>query len=192
MAHYLAPAHLSGADDPALGLVDTESATALRIVLAGWLDEVVATPDGASGDPHDPRVSVPDLVEEVRQRHGLGPLAAAYYLQVLALPDPGDKNVREWLDLDLPGLRAAQRTLTGAGLVVSAKRERAGRAVFLPGGWRAARAPHLPVETWKLPMYAEAGKTLLVPLPVPGLFRAAWARAEAGDRPRYLDAEGPR
>ncbi len=187
--HHLAPARLSGIDDPALGFADEATAVALRTVLSGWIDEVVATPAGAAGDPHDPRVSVPDLVGEVRERHGLDSEAAVYYLQLLALPAPVDKSVQKWNGWPARTLRAARQALIDAGLVVSAKRARAGRTVFLPGGWQAARAPRLPVETWKISMYGDLG---IPPMTLPRLFRTAWGRVTDGDVPRYHDLEETR
>ncbi|GIE85324.1 hypothetical protein [Actinoplanes regularis] len=182
---HVTPARLSGPDDPALGFIDEHTAGGLRTLLSGWLDDVVSTPEGVPGDPHDPRVSVPGLVGEVRERFGVDGDAAAYYLQVLSLPDPTDKAVQRWNGWKPAALRTAQAALTGAGLVVAAKRERAARPVFLPGGWQAAKSPRLPVETWKLPLYVDNGGLLFVPHTLPGLFAAAWARIVAGDLPRY-------
>ncbi|BCY07150.1 hypothetical protein [Actinoplanes sp. L3-i22] len=186
-AHHLVPAHLTGADDPALGFVDQGTAAALRVVLSGWIDEALAAPAGVTGDPHDPRVSVPELVAEVRERHGLTDDAAAYYLQLLALPDPGDRAVQGWNGWKPAALRTAQQALTGAGLVVAAKRERAGRPVFLPGGWQANKPPRPPMETWKESLYLDNGHLPVVTRSVPRLFAAAWDRITAGDVPRYLD-----
>ncbi|GLW27514.1 hypothetical protein [Actinoplanes regularis] len=185
----LVPAELSGLDDPAIGLVDDETAVALRILLSTSIEEAVATPEGASGDPRDPRICLPTLVDEVRERYRLDGDAAAYYLQLLALPDPADKAVRAWNGWTSTELRRAQQALIDAGLVVTAKRERAGRPVFLPGGWQAARAPHLPVETWKLAMYQELDRVRLVVSSLPLLFRTAWGRITDGDVPRYHDLE---
>ncbi|BCY07147.1 hypothetical protein [Actinoplanes sp. L3-i22] len=187
--HHVAPSRLSGIDDPAIGFVDEGTATALRTVLSEWIDAVVAVPGGVRGYLHDPRISVPDLVGAVRERHRLGADAAAYYLQLLALPDPGDRSVQKWTGWSVKALREAQRALTEAGLVVAAKRARAGRPVFLPGGWQAARAPRLPVETWKISMY---GGLPVPPTPVPRLFRTAWARVTDGDVPRFHDLEETR
>ncbi|GAA4601007.1 hypothetical protein BJY16_003728 [Actinoplanes octamycinicus] len=189
VAHHLVPAWLSGADDPALEHIGVLNAVALRIVLSDWIDRAVSTPDGVVGDPHDPRVSAPDLVAEVAERHRLAADAAAYYLQLLALPDPADRAVLAWNGWKTAALRAAQRALTEAGLVVAAKRARAGRPVFLPGGWQEARAPRLPVESWKQAMYAEAGRVRIVPMPLPELFRTAWGRVLAGDPPRYHELQ---
>ncbi|WP_328476294.1 hypothetical protein OHA21_21525 [Actinoplanes sp. NBC_00393] len=189
LVFHIAPAKLSGTDDPALGYIDDDTRTALRTLLSDWIDEVVATPAGATGEPRDPRVSAPHLVGEVRERFGLDTDAAAYYLQLLALPDPTDKAVQTWNGWKPPQLRRAREALVAAELVVTAKRERAGRPVFLPGGWLPARAPVLPVEAWKQELYRHTGKQRVVTRSLPQLFAAAWARVTAGDLPRYRDLE---
>ncbi|KUL27843.1 hypothetical protein [Actinoplanes awajinensis] len=189
---HLVPAHLTGPDDPAIGFVDDATATALRILLSPEIDEALSTPDGATGDPHDPRVSVPGLVAQVQARHGLDADAATYYLQLLALPDPADKAVQKWNGWKPAALRTVQAALIDSGLVVTAKRERAGRPVFLPGGWHPDTSPRLPVETWKLPMYTQMWQARLVIRSLPGLFGTAWARVTDGDLPRYHDLEETR
>lgn len=187
--HHLVPARLAGPDDPVLGFVDEATADALRLVLSPRLDTAVATPDGATGEHRDPRVAVPDLVDAVAGQTGLSRDHAAYYLQLLALPDPTDGNVRSWNGWRPAALKQAQTALVDAGLVVAAKRERAGRGVFLPGGWHPARHPDLPVETWKRPLYPSGTGRPVVDRPLPELFRHAWQRVTAGDPPRYLDLQ---
>ncbi|MEU4693577.1 hypothetical protein [Actinoplanes sp. NPDC023714] len=186
---HLAPAKLTGLDDPAILYTDDATRTALRILLSDWIDAAVATPPDASGDPHDPRVAVPELVGEVAGQLGLDTDAAAYYLQLLALPDPTDANVQAWNGWKAAGLRNAREALLAAGLVVAAKRERAGRPVFLPGGWLAARTPMLPVETWKAEMYEHAVQQRLVTRSLPDQFAMAWSRVTGGDVPRYSTLE---
>jgi hypothetical protein len=79
--------------------------------------------------------------------------------------------------------------------VIEAKRARAGRGVFLPGGWMEAKSPNLPVESWKTGLYGlavpDGGRHLTGPLakflplrPLPELFAAAWQRVQDGDVPR--------
>ena len=79
------------------------------------------------------------------------------------------------------------------GLVLEAKRSRAGRTLFLPGGWQEASSPHLPMEVWKAPLYdlldtlkVEPRQSVVVPLvPYHQLFTEAWHRYREGDVPGY-------
>jgi hypothetical protein len=152
----------------------------------------------ATGYPHDPRASVPDLVDEVAGRYGVGTDAAAYYLQLLALPDPTDRNVERWAGWAGAARRKLRAELTGAGLVVEAKRERAGRTAFLPGGWLSLKSPNLPLEQWKTSLYglADDGSStrsvVVATRPVAELFRAAWQRVVDGDAPRFRSLQESR
>ncbi|UQW99721.1 DNA-binding protein [Streptomyces sp. RerS4] len=141
--------------------------------------------------PQDPSRSVPELVAEVSAAYGLGADAAALYLALLAMPDPTDRNTARWTGWKPARLKAARAELAASDLVVEATRPRAGRSLFLPGAWAEPQAPALPVETWKLPMYAMApgGAPVLgalVPtLPAADLYRRAWERVREGDAPRF-------
>ncbi|MGW7125677.1 DNA-binding protein, partial [Streptomyces sp. NPDC054901] len=141
--------------------------------------------------PQDPSRSVPELVAEVAETYGLGADAAALYLALLAMPDPTDRNTARWTGWKPARLKAARAELAAGDLVVTAGRSRAGRTLFLPGGWSDLDSPVLPVETWKLPMYAAApsGRPtlgLLAPTePAADLYRRAWARIREGDVPRF-------
>ncbi|MEV4412903.1 hypothetical protein [Catellatospora sp. NPDC049609] len=197
--YHLLPREISTPDDPALVLGPPELSAALRLLrgtaLDAAIDEGGTLPAGAY--PHDPRHSVPELVAAVAAAHALSPEAAAYYLQLLALPDPTDANAARWLGLTAAGLKPLRAALMAAGLVVEARRARAGRTVFLPGGWRELRAPALPLESWKAeslglgPESAPLG-TVLAGRPVADLFRAVWTRVSTGDGPRYQDLPAPR
>jgi len=194
VACQVRPARLSGPDDPALAFIDSGTRICLRLLLSDYFANTMAAlttdPTPAGRYPHDPSLSEPGIVEAVMAAHGLPAEAAAYYLQLLALPDPTDKHVLEWNAWRAPTLRAAREALLGTDLVVEAKRERAGRTLFLPGGWLALKAPNLPVEAWKdgFRYGVRGGRPsgrVLVLTPVDNLFRVAWARVTAGDRPRY-------
>ncbi|WBB52455.1 hypothetical protein [Verrucosispora sp. WMMD573] len=189
VVHHLAPALISGPQDPAIGFIPGPIADTLRLVLSPDLIAVLSTPDGASGEHRDPRVSAPDLVDAVAAHTGLDRDQAGYYLQLLALPHPTDVNVRTWNAWKPATLKQAQTALLDSGLVVAGKRERAGRGVFLPGGWLAAKTPNPPMEVWKQPLYLSLNGLTLVTRPTPELFRAAWDRVTAGDNPRYLDLQ---
>ncbi|MER7004188.1 hypothetical protein ABT297_14260 [Dactylosporangium sp. NPDC000555] len=192
---HLRPARLDGPDDPrvdalvaGLGSRDLP-VVALRTVLGDRLDVWLDTPFGDA--PHDPSRSAPELVARVAERHGLGADAATLYLQLLALPDPTDRNVAAWTGWKPARLKAARAELLATDLVAEAKRPRAGRSLFLPGGWLAWKAPLPPVERWKLPLLIGAdddGAKLgaVIPVaPAPRLFELAWDRVVAGDHPRF-------
>jgi hypothetical protein len=155
-------------------------------------------PDG-TWSPQDPARSVPELVAEAAKEHGLGEDAAAVYLMLLALPDPTDRNAARWTGWKPARLKAAQAELADTALVVDAVRARAGRTLFLPGGWAEPRSPELPLEQWKLPLYdgliTATGSALgaAVPAePVAALYRRAWARVREGDGPRFEQLQAAR
>ncbi|MFJ3514378.1 DNA-binding protein [Streptomyces sp. NPDC090131] len=141
--------------------------------------------------PQDPGRSVPELVEEVSAAHGLGADAAALYLALLAMPDPTDRNTARWTGWKPARAKAARAELAATELVVTAGRSRAGRSLFLPGGWAEMASPVLPVEQWKLPMYGlSVGEAplrgVLAPTePAAELYRRAWQRVREGDVPRF-------
>lgn len=129
---------------------------------------------------------MPELVAEVAARHGLGEDAAALYLQLLALPDPTDRNCARWTGWKPARTKKARAELAATGLVVEAKRPRAGRTFFLPCGWLDLKSPALPVEIWKEGLYPVRAYGRTVPVvPVPELFTRAWDRVRAGDAPAY-------
>ncbi|GAA2895683.1 DNA-binding protein [Streptosporangium fragile] len=141
--------------------------------------------------PHDPNRSAPALVSQAAQEYGLGPDAAALYLMLLAMPDPADKNVARWTGWKPARFKAARAELAATELVVEATRARAGRSLFLPGGWLDLRAPHLPLEQWKIPLFdlldGEAAPLgVIVPVePAADLYARAWQRVRDGDVPRF-------
>ncbi|MFK0104347.1 hypothetical protein [Streptomyces sp. NPDC091217] len=186
------PAALGGPDDPVLGLLEglvgagsRSGPRTLRTILGDDLARALAA-EGPAGYAQDPSVCVPGLVAEVAAAHGLGEDAAALYLQLLALPDPTDRNCARWTGWKPARMKRARAELAAADLVVEAKRPRAGRTLFLPCGWRDLKAPALPVETWKEALYPVSDGDRTLPLvPVPELFARAWERVRAGDAPSY-------
>jgi hypothetical protein len=184
---------LAGSDDgdhPALRLLaslarPSEELAALR-ALAGEELTRLLTAHGPAGAPQDPTRTAPGPVTEAAARYGISEDAAAVYLMLLALPDPTDRNQAAWTGWRPARLKKARAELAAAGLVVEAKRARAGRGQFLPGGWEERRAPHLPVESWKEPLLPEPASGAVVPwCPVPELFARAWRRVVEGDAPGF-------
>ncbi|MFF0296113.1 hypothetical protein ACFYST_20235 [Kitasatospora sp. NPDC004614] len=194
---HLRPAALTGPDDPLLGLLadllgtqrHQDGLAALRALLGDDLARLTAhgsAADEPAGYPQDPQRSVPALVAEVSEEFGLGEDAAALYLQLLALPDPTDRNTARWTGWKPARLKRARAELAATDLVLEAKRSRAGRGLFLPGGWQEAKSPALPVEVWKAGLYAIPSDRAILPhLPAPELFARAWQRIADGDRPGY-------
>lgn len=209
---YLRTAGLTGPEDPLLDLLAGLTSgyafghelPGLRAVLGEELGRLVAE-GSAAGEPagwaQDPRRSAPAVVAEVTKAYGpagpgaaalgataagLGEDAAVLYLQLLALPDPTDRNLALWTGWKPARLKQARTQLAATELVVEAKRARAGRSLFLPGGWQEAKAPGLPVEVWKAGLYPLSEAAVTLPqLPAGELFAFAWQRVQAGDVPGY-------
>ncbi|GAA3070155.1 DNA-binding protein [Streptosporangium carneum] len=141
--------------------------------------------------PQDPGRSAPALVSQAASEYGLGQDAATLYLTLLAMPDPTDKNVTRWTGWKPARFKAARAELAATDLVVEASRARAGRSLFLPGAWIDPKAPRLPLEQWKIPLYdLISGETaqlgVIVPVePAVALYARAWQRVRGGDVPRF-------
>jgi hypothetical protein len=154
---------------------------------------------GAAGLPAgaydgDPRYSAPQLVAAAAKRLKMGEDGAIAYLMVLALAEPTDALLRSVLGWDADRLEASLDETVQRKLLVTAKRPRAGRSRFLPGGWEDLKGSYTPVETWKLPLYGgQRRKAALILPPGPllpltsmaGIYAAAWQRVVDGDAPRY-------
>jgi hypothetical protein len=176
---------------------------AMRLSRDPLFEELLSVPGApAAGEPaadgtwypQDPDRSVPDLVGEVAGEHRLSADAAAVYLMLLGMPDPTDRNTARWTGWKPARLAAARAELAATSLVIQASRARAGRALFLPGPWTQLRAPHLPLETWKLPLLGDlvggshARLGVVAPAePAARLYARAWQRARDGDGPRYAE-----
>ncbi|RRD47355.1 hypothetical protein [Arachnia propionica] len=143
----------------------------------------------------DPLTSAPQIVAEVQTTLDLPEDSARYWLQLLALPNPTDRNIGTWNGWKKTHRVKAAAPLVEKGLIIEAKRARAGRSYFLPGGWLEATTPHLPLEAWKAPFYdledipkLEQHHDIVVPrVPLPQLFADAWHRHQDGDAPGYTE-----
>lgn len=172
--------------------VESSPSWELELLVDDRLDALIADlrADGV-GEHHDPLVSVPDVVHDVASVLGLSEDAAAYWLQLLSLADPTDRNVRDWNGWTSPRRKKVGGELIERRLVVEGKRARAGRSLFLPGAWLEAKPPHLPLEEWKAAPFALLDEPKVAPAlgvvvpfdPVADLFRRAWERWSDGDRP---------
>ena len=160
----------------------------IRALTEGHMDELIAdlqqAPDqeaAVAGNPYDPCVSAPELVTQVADTLGIPHDSARYFLQIAALPNPTDKNVRAWNGWKPKQLTNAATPLVEQGLVVQENR-RAGRTRFLPGDWLPKTKLMPLMEEAKTPLYliwntpkpqpVVRGCPPLVPLPV--LFHRAW------------------
>ncbi|MDB5385637.1 MAG: hypothetical protein JWM11_1283 [Planctomycetaceae bacterium] len=175
----------------------------LRLIHSTEFEElgkrVRETPVPAGSYETNPLLSVPELVQQVAKKLKVSENAAAYYLQLLALPDPTDKNITVWNGWTTAALKKIAQELIEKKVVLEATRSRAGRKFFLPGGWEDLKSPHLPLETWKMPLfqmtrdaYQRATPPLgrVLPLqPVSMLFAKAWKRIVDGDVPRYEEVK---
>ena len=157
----------------------------------GLRDPVVLTtvPNGVDGEGiAGASTLVYYCVDDFTAWPGVDAQAATLYLQILALAEPTQKNVIVWNGWKPAEYKKAAEALAAKKLVVTGKRERAGREIFLPGGWEKRGGNDLPLESWKLALYAfpygSIGR-LLPPKPPHQLFADAWARVEKGDAPRY-------
>ncbi|WP_066950400.1 hypothetical protein [Streptomyces lushanensis] len=184
-----------GSDHPDLRLLTATAGPApaleaLRALLSEEFMELV-TADGPPGAPQNPLHSVPELVGEAAERFGLSEDAAALYLMLLALPDPTDRQQVAWTGWRQARLKKARGELAATDLVVEAKRARAGRTLFLPGGWLEQQTPRLPSENWKTALLPWDRPGFVVPdRPVPAQFEAAWRRVVEGDAPGFEEFQG--
>ena len=171
---------------------------AFRGLSEGHFDRIIADlEDGTKSRPvgcyRDPRVSAPAVVAEVCRELGLTELAAVYFLQLLALVDPTDTNVKAWNGWKKKQLDEARAELVARDLVVEGKRTGAGRTVFLPGVWWEAQSGSMPVEAWKSNFYliryrerCESTVRWCPPTePFDQLFQTVWGRWLSGDRPSF-------
>jgi hypothetical protein len=158
------------------------------------IDRLRATPVPVGQYEANPLMSAPALVADVQSALELDPEAAILYLQLLTLAQPTARLALLWNGWKAETYRKAAAALVKKGIVLEAKRARAGRNHFLPGGWEELKSPELPLESWKLPLYGlhRVGGVLQAPLgrilPLRchhRLFEAAWARVRGGDAPGY-------
>ena len=117
----------------------TRNTMPIRVLLEGYLDELLmdlGRTGGPAGNPHDPLVSVPEIVVEVVNRLAVSTDSARYFLQVLALADPTDAHVRSWNGWRKSQLDRAAAPLVTQGILVRGEHPGAGRGWFLPGAWQ--------------------------------------------------------
>jgi hypothetical protein len=162
--------------------------------LAQMMARIRDTPVPDGQWEQNPLLSTPKLVDKVAKKLGVPAEAAALYLQYLVLLWPTPKAIAEYNGWKPKQLADANAQLLKHELIVEAKRERAQRSHFLPGGWEALKSPHPPMESWKLALYGTRdsdgapqpmNQRFLALAPFHAMFEAAWDRIENDDTPRY-------
>ncbi|HEU0034407.1 MAG TPA: hypothetical protein VFQ53_27480 [Kofleriaceae bacterium] len=147
-----------------------------------FADRVRETPVMDGSYEANPLVSAPKLVAKVAKNHGLSDDAAALYLQTLALAEPTQARVQLWNGWKPKQYAVAAAELAKKKLVVEGKRERAGRSIFVKGGYSKGEGKNLPMEEWKQPFYDVLPRHLPAE-PCHLLFARAYKRVEDGDKP---------
>jgi hypothetical protein len=163
--------------------------------IAAIVARIRETPVADGGWEQNPLLSTKKLVTKAAKHLEVSADAAALYLQYLVLLWPTVKNLVLWNGWKPKQLEAATQVLLDAELLLEAKRERAQRTYFLPGGWEALKSPHPPFESWKLPFYGTrapgggqavpTAQRFIAMAPFHLLFERAWQRIESGDIPKY-------
>lgn len=170
-----------------------------QLFAEGHMDRLLAYLDGRGtkpneskqGDGRDPLNSAPETAAQVQEKLSIGEAAARYFLQLLALANPTDADIKKingWKKKDLDSVISE---LEQAELIVKGKRT--GRTAFLPGGWldRSNTGPGM--ETWKAPHFLVWADTKCRPV-IPGApllvpyadqFADVWERYDSGDKPNY-------
>lgn len=195
------PDLLQAIDFAVMSDTSTDDLWALKLYLQGSLSAYATwLREPGDGDPHDPRAAAPELIGEVASTLNVSENAAVYYLQLLAWPNPTEANVRRWNGWKKTDITNAGTELVDAGVVVEAKRSRAKRKYFLPGGWTEGQPPHLPIETWKTEPFGIVKKgarskaepllwVAVAPLPPTEWFAACWKRSRGDDAPQFAELE---
>jgi len=191
-SYHLRPAFITGADDPALDMVPDHSPISIRLMFDPTFYRMINTletgglPRGAYSQ--NALLSAPDAVELLATRFGLDMAAASLYLQILALPDPSDRNLLRWNTWEPGQLAELCLVLLRKRLLVEAVRPPAGRSYFVPGRWLEPR--YVPAfEAWKCSLYGFASnedppyRWTLVSRPVAELFQDAADRVTSDDLP---------
>ena len=173
-------------DDDAYGtspLADVQAAQLLKSAGFAAIAERVAKTDVPEGRYEaNPLDSAPRLVAKVQKDLALSEDAAVLYLQTLALAEPTQAKVTLWNGWKPKQYQAAASELVKKKLVTEGKRERAGRSIFVKGGYSKGTGKNLPMEEWKQPFY-EVLERHVVTEPAHALFARAYKRIEDGDKP---------
>lgn len=154
--------------------------------LRAIVDRIASGKLAAGAYEANPLASAPALVAKVAKATKLSEESSVHYLQLLGLPEPTSKSVQLWNGWKPAQYKKTCDELLAKKLVVTGKRERAGREVFLPGAWEKGQNKALPMEGWKKALYptSAAPVRILPARPLPDIWADAWKRIEAGDVPK--------
>ncbi len=155
-----------------------------------FITRIQSTPVPTGQYETNPLFSTPEIITEIIQTLNISEDAAVLFLQTLTLAQPTTANIRLWNSWTPPRYKKATQELTDKNLFIEAKRARAGRNHFIHGPWLEQKAPHLPIETWKLPFYQDPetktfpfNNNIIALKPTHLLFQQAWQRYQSGDKP---------
>jgi hypothetical protein len=175
------PEDVDGNGDPNLEIL-ARVTLMMSDELNAFAERVGETPVAEGGYEANPLQSVPKLVDKVAKELGVSKEAAALYLQTLALPEPTQQRVCLWNGWKPKQYKDASAELVKKKVLVEGKRERAGRTLFIKGGYSKGDGKNLPMEEWKAPFYGAIRRHLPTE-PAHLLFARAWKRVEDGDKP---------
>ena len=183
--------YLTGKDSEGDDIYGIDGAKAAYYLLSKECEELVESirsskaPEGSY--ELDPRVSAKRTVKDLAEAAGLDENAAALYLQLLALPNPTKKLVMLWNGWKASEYDAAAQVLVKKKLVVEGKRERAGRDIFLPGGWEK-KSRGVSMETYKIDTFDRVSfEEARVTVAPKTLYARAYARYAGGEKPGFED-----
>jgi hypothetical protein len=190
--YHLRPAYITDPHDPALDVIPDHSPVSIRLMLDPAFGRMITTLEAsrlpAGTYAQNAVLTAPHLVRRVADTFRLDAAAASLYLQMLALPDPTDANIRRWNNWGAAELADLGSALVRNGLLIEDTRTAAARRLFLPGPWLVPKFVP-PFEAWKSSLYGfrpdqePPYRWTLVSRPVAELFQAAAERILAGDTP---------
>lgn len=135
----------------------------------------------------NPLLSAKATVAKLKEAIGESDEAATLYLQMLALPNPTKKQLLLFNGWKPGQYDAAAAALVKKKLLSEGKRERAGRDVFLPGGWEK-KSRGISMETYKLASFdAVSFDEPTVTVALHTLYSRAFARWSSGEKPGFED-----
>ncbi len=185
------PAQLIAGKTSPYVVADNPEAQILRAFssMKSLVDRLQGSPLSAGEYEANPAHSSLETVAQVKKELGVSEDAAVAFLQTLAMPNPSTKQIRLWNGWSAATYKKAFAPLLERGVLIEAKRARSGRSFFLDGPWLEFRAPHIPMEAWKVPMMpllASDECQVNYPISAPHeLFEQAWTRWRSGDKPGF-------